>query len=115
DLIGDDYMDPTTGISGSYKINYANIETQGWDVQLSTRNVTGQFNWTTTVLSSWVRNKVTHFNTNEVTSIARFLSGSSAPPTVGASRDVVYMLPWHGLSPTDGLPIVFMDGEQTSA
>jgi TonB-linked outer membrane protein, SusC/RagA family len=115
DLIGDDYMDPTTGISGSYKINYANIETQGWDVQLSTRNVTGQFNWTTTVLSSWVRNKVTHFNTNEVTSIARFLSGSSAPPTVGASRDVVYMLPWHGLSPADGLPIVFMYGEQTSA
>ncbi|MGK6352226.1 SusC/RagA family TonB-linked outer membrane protein [Parapedobacter sp. DT-150] len=114
DLIGDDYMDPTTGIIGEYKINYANIETQGWDVQVTTKNVTGQFNWTTTILSSWVRNKVTHFNTNEVTSISRFLTGSTPPPIVGASRDVVYTLPWHGLSPTDGLPIVFMDGEQTT-
>ena len=71
DLIGDDYMAPSTGINeANYnlknKINYANITTKGWDVQLSSRNLIGELNWTTDVLFSYTTNEVTNINTAEL-------------------------------------------------
>lgn len=110
DLIGDDYMDPTTGIGGNYKINYADIQTRGVDVQVNSQNIAGRVSWTTSLMASWVRNRIENFNTNESTSISNYFY-PMAPPTVGKSRDVLYAIPWHGLSQENGQPVIYMDGE----
>lgn len=112
DLIGDEFMDPTTGIAGSYKINYANIRTVGWDMQLSSRNTTGRLRWNTTLLMSWADNEVTRYNGNETLATYRYL-GSSKPPVVNTSRDLIYALPWYGLASDSGYPIAYLDGRQT--
>ncbi|SEK80887.1 SusC/RagA family TonB-linked outer membrane protein [Parapedobacter koreensis] len=111
DLIGDDYMDPTTGITGNYKINYADTKTHGWDIQISSRNLEGQLRWNSSVLASWVFNEITGYRTNEAVRVTNYFS-SVAPPAIGKPRDVVYALPWSGLS-ADGLPLVFIDGRET--
>jgi len=113
DLIGNDYMDPTTGISDNYKINYANIETTGWDMQLSSKNLQGKFSWSSVMVSSWVKNKITNYRTNDNVLLSEYFQ-TVPPPGVGRSRDVVYAIPWNGLSPQTGLPVVFMDGHSTA-
>lgn len=114
DLIGEDYMAPSTGINPSSglsnNINYANLRTQGWDVQVTSRNFVGAFTWETTAFFSNVTNRITHFNTEEVTDIITFLQGTP-PPVVGVSRDAVYALPWYGLDHERGIPLVPVDGE----
>jgi len=113
DLIGKNYMAPSTGIiEGSglvNQINYANLKTHGWDAQLSTKNMAGAFSWNTDLLFSYVSNKITHYNTADVTSIGTYIS--SPPPTVGRSRDVMYAMPWIGLDGGTGMPLVNLNGE----
>ncbi len=112
DLIGEDYLDPTLGITEGYKINYADIRTEGWDIQLSTSNLTGGLSWKTDILAHWVNNEVTNYRTNDNLAVSNYFYGI-APPTVGRSRDVVYAIPWHGLSGQTGLPVIYMDGAQS--
>ncbi|GAA4778464.1 SusC/RagA family TonB-linked outer membrane protein [Olivibacter ginsenosidimutans] len=114
DLIGKDYMAPSTGIFEgadydlSNKINYANLKTHGWDVQLSSQNLKGNFRWQTDVLFSFVSNKVTKYNTAEVKTISTYFT--VPPPAIGRSRDVVYALPWAGLDHETGMPLVNYNG-----
>ncbi|WP_257669181.1 SusC/RagA family TonB-linked outer membrane protein [Parapedobacter tibetensis] len=113
DLIGEDFMAPSTGINSaarlSNQINYANLRTHGWDVQVTTRNLTGVLNWQTGFQFSHVRNKVTHFSTAEVNTIGTYFT--NPPPVIGQSRDAVYALPWHGLDGDTGMPLVDVDGQ----
>ena len=118
DLIGVDFLAPSTGISetaGSFqnKINYAHMKTSGLDLQLNARIMNRTFNWDATALVSYVRNKITHFNTNQNITPISYLD-NSVPPTKGQSRDILYALPWHGLSPQTGKPIVMLDGSQST-
>ena len=114
-LIGPDYLPPNTGVSTngtatlSNLINYANLKTKGWDLQFNTRNLRGAFQWNSIFLMSYVRNKITHFNTNEPSSISFWFSNLQ-PSAFNKSRDVVYAQPWHGLSSETGLPIIYLDG-----
>lgn len=112
DLIGNDFVPPSTGIQGDYKINYANMRTRGMDVRLTTENLTGALGWTTTVLFSYVSNEITHYNTRDVNGVAYYIA-EVPPPTVGRSRDALYALPWYGLDGTTGMPVVYIDGEKT--
>ncbi len=112
DLIGDDFMDPTTGIIGEYKVNYADIKTKGWDLSVTSRNLTGNVGWNTTFIMSSVANKVTHFTAKEPTPISDYL-GTRSIPIEGKSRDVIFAIPYDGLS-DQGLPLIYMDGEQTT-
>ncbi len=115
DLIGADYLPPSTGIitggtaANTNLINYANLLTKGLDVQVSSRNLAGPLQWKTVLVASWVRNRVTHFNTGEVPSVSTYFT--MPPPVVDRSRDVVYAQPWYGLDPTSGLPRIYADGE----
>lgn len=118
-LIGDDYMDPTTGLYdrgtravGNYKINYASMKTKGVDFQLMARVLQkGTFSWNLNTLFSYVRNSITDYNTAEVGDISYFMIGNQIPPVLGRSRDVVYSLPWYGLSAENGYPLVLINGE----
>lgn len=116
DLIGEDYIPSSTGINESNyalknKINYANITTKGWDIQLNSLNLIGAFSWNMDVLFSYTNNKITHFNTAEVKNVTSYLS--NPPPVIGRSHDVIYTLPWYGLSSENGYPLVLVDDELT--
>lgn len=111
DLIGKDYMAPSTGIiereGPSNKINYANLETKGFDFQLHSRNNKGNFSWDVDVFMSLVGNKITNYNTADVATLSPFFS--TPPPRIGYSRDVLYALPWFGLNGDNGMPVIGKD------
>lgn len=111
-LIGVDYMDPTSGIAANLvprivnRINYANLATNGWEVQLHTDNIRGTFLWTTSLLMSGVQNKVTNYATSDITAAYTFIP--QRPPVLGQSLDVIYAFPWSGLN-DKGKPVIYKD------
>ncbi|SDE94661.1 TonB-linked outer membrane protein, SusC/RagA family [Mucilaginibacter pineti] len=115
DLIGIDNMDPTTGIilgvtpALQNKINYANMNTRGVDIQLNSRNLTGKFRWETSVLFSYVRNKVTKYNAALANTITAY-TATPGPAVAGSSRDMIYAFPWNGLDHNTGKPIIYING-----
>lgn len=116
DLIGENFMDPTSGIiqvNNRYeidnRINYANMDTKGIDVEISTINTKGAITWQSTVLFNMTRNTITNYRSNEAPLITDFFN-PLAPPTVGTSRDVIYAIPWYGLDHKTGMPLVMTDG-----
>lgn len=110
-LLGNNAIDPTIGVGANFKINYANLMTDGWDLQVDTRNLVGRFKWNTTWIFSYTRNRVTHYEGPEST-VSQHFSGN--PVKEGESVDLLYMIPWYGLDPAVGLPIVYVDGEPTT-
>ncbi len=113
-LIGDDFMDPTTGVLGDYKINYANMQSDGVDLRLSSKNRIGPVDWYNSVLVSFVKNRVTNFNTDEVAGMSAFLT-RAAPPVVGRSLDALYAVPWNGLDPQTGKPVYHIGGSPAAS
>lgn len=116
DLIGQDLLPPSTGIftggmvTNANLVNYADLNTKGLDVELSSKNLIGKFTWNSTFLISYVTNKITKYTTQDVTSIGYYAS-SPAPPTKGVSRDIVYAMPWNGLNPETGNLLIMVDGK----
>lgn len=114
DLIGDMLMDPTTGVNENYKINYASINSYGWDTELTFRPFSGTFQWYATIFSSWVDNKVTHFYHKDPPPAGSSYLGGTPPFRKGDSRDIMYSVPWYGLSAQNGYPVHMMNGEETT-
>lgn len=117
-LIGYDLIDPTTGVIASglgslYNLdnrrNYADMQTTGIDVELTTVNLDREFRWHTTFLFSHVANKVTNYHTPQNPSTTDFLGQFGIPIVEGTSPDQLYALPWHGLDDT-GSPLVNVNG-----
>lgn len=108
-LLGDNRMDPTLGVGASYKLNYANLRTEGLDIQVRSLNLIGSISWTSDLLLSYTQNRVTNYNGPEVTNISNALYQS--PVKVGNSVDLIYAFPWHGLNPENGYPLIFLNGE----
>jgi len=113
DLIGEYFLDPTTGVvSGGlgnvYKINYADMGNHGVDIQLTSTNTFGHLRWNASLLFNYNVNEITNYRTPEFTGVSTYL-GYTAPPQVGRSKDVMYALPWHGLNPQSGMPQIYID------
>ncbi|WP_343571048.1 SusC/RagA family TonB-linked outer membrane protein [Sphingobacterium sp.] len=114
-LIGADIMDPTTGIVDNVlpnvqnKINYANLISKGWDLSLNTVNLDGIFRWTSKIQFAKVKNQVTQYNTNEVSSPLLYLLQPT--PTIGKSLDEIYAFPWNGLN-NEGKPVFYDNSGQ---
>lgn len=112
-LLGDNLMDPTVGVGASFKINYANLRTQGWDLRLDGLLVDRDLQWRTSVLFSYTYNRVTNYKGPELTqNTTNYFSRH--PVKLGQSVDLLYALPWHGLDGEKGLPIVLKDGQPTT-
>jgi len=121
DLIGENFMAPTTGIYNTgarYNmnnfINYASMTTKGFDLELNTVNIDKSFKWETNMLVNIVSNKITDYMADQNPNIKNFFSVNSAPVIVGNSRDAIYTLPWNGLDPNTGDPLAIKDGEEYS-
>src|SRR5690606_33763051 len=117
DLLGDDLLDPTTGIhqvGSRYNLNnrrnYADLSTTGVDIELNTVNIRNVVQWQTTFLLNYARNTVTDYRTRQNAPIIDFLQGSTAPVVEGLPREQSYAIPWYGLDAT-GAPLVMVDGE----
>ncbi len=110
DLIGDQILDPTIGITAPYKVNYADITSKGWDFQLGSNLTFGNLNWRTDLNVSVVHNEIKNYEIRETKLVSSYWSSAIPPPEIGKSRDVLYGFPWHGLN-DQGLPIAYLDGE----
>lgn len=118
DLIGADFMSPSTGvISGgtaerSNLVNYADLVTNGIDFQIESKNLVGRLKWSTNFILSLSRNKISKYVENENAQLYEYLHAPSLP-VQGESRDVLYAIPWFGLDSQTGYPLMFIDNERT--
>ena len=114
DLLGKILMDPTTGTSifSNFKVNYADMVTRGLDVKVNAALLKGDLNWNVSALYSYVSNRVGNFVNNTVLTANAYLS-TRRVPTEGKSLDALYALPWNGLSSVDGLPVVYINGQES--
>ncbi|WP_262250240.1 SusC/RagA family TonB-linked outer membrane protein [Parapedobacter soli] len=110
DLLGDNMMDPTSGIGigTAYKMNYGNLTTRGWDIQVNSRNLIGFLNWSSTLLISHSSNKITHLKSAPPLYDYQYLAATYLEE--GQSVDILYASPWHGLNPENGTPLIYIDG-----
>jgi TonB-linked SusC/RagA family outer membrane protein len=115
DLIGDNAIDPTTGLGFQpqqgvalmNQINYASTLTKGIDIELHSKNTKGTWIWSSTLLLNVVNNQVISYNGAENPNIFAYTSGIGViAPIAGITLDPLHSLPWHGLSPVDGSPLV---------
>ena len=113
-LLGAVLIDPTLGIpsSSTYKTNYGSMQTQGWDLQLNTRNTTGPLAWNTILLMSTTRNRITYLE--EPTQWGATVYFDRFIPVQDRSVDVLYAFPWFGLDGQNGLPRITVDGAPTT-
>lgn len=108
-------MPPSTGIfkgataEKSNLINYADLRTQGWDLQLNSKNLTGQFQWNSSLLLSYTKNKVTAYKGDENLQMWNYLNIPSVP-VKGESRDIIYSYPAYNLDPETGLVPLQING-----
>ena len=115
DLIGAQILAPNTGIytgslaQNSNLTNYADLRTKGIDLQISSLNIEAPFHWRSTLLFNYVVNEVTKFAKQNLLSIG-YYSLNPSPAVQGESRDMLYAIPWNGLSPDDGQQIIYIDG-----
>nr|WP_121272150.1 SusC/RagA family TonB-linked outer membrane protein [Pedobacter schmidteae] len=120
DLIGEKIMAPSSGIIPGIsllitnQINYANMRTNGVDVQFTTQNLTGAFKWESSMLFSYVKNIITNYNENTALPASFYFTSNTAPLQIGKSRDVNYWMPWAGLNPQTGKPLIPGQEPQTT-
>lgn len=112
-LLGNNLMDPTTGISmnSQYKMNYGAMRTVGWDVMINSANIVGDFNWKSTLLVSGSQNEILEYNGPVQQSALNYMTNRLPEPR--KSLDVIYALPWYGLDGQRGMPIVYVNNEQS--
>ena len=116
DLLGNTAIDPTLSWDaqrlGRMRINYADMRTQGLDLEVNTAIEMGRVNWRTALLFSYVSNKVIDYKGEDALAITSYTGGTNnIPPQEGKSLDGMYSFPWHGLDPQTGDPLVLLHGE----
>lgn len=117
DLIGQSPYAPSSGIQ-TFTGNNASTRTVGYDFQLESRNLAGEFNWSSLLLLSGIKEEVTGYEINSpVSSLldrgATGGGGGTNYPVVGRPLYSVYSLPWTGLNQETGAPMGLLDGESS--
>ena len=116
DLIGYDIIDPTTGIIGvgtafnfDNRRNYANMTTNGLDIEINTVNLIKPIIWKSNFLINYVQNEITNYFTRSDISIYEYFNEYVVPISKGFSKDQLYAIPWNGLD-NQGNPLVNNNG-----
>jgi TonB-linked outer membrane protein, SusC/RagA family len=103
DLFQQTDLAPQTGFT-RYNANTANSRSKGIDLSLQTNNVNGVLQWSSTLLLSWVKEKILKYdvplNTNSISS-GRY---------VGYPMFSMFSYKWEGLNPENGNPRGFISG-----
>lgn len=99
----------STGVL-SYVSNYANLDTEGYEIKLNSKNITGVFNWTSNFGWSYVKTKVTKLFIEGGRRIGDYLSYSLNP----FPGQIIFGLSsyrWAGLDPSTGDPLGYYEGK----
>ncbi|WP_257667043.1 SusC/RagA family TonB-linked outer membrane protein [Parapedobacter tibetensis] len=111
DLITDDALDPTTGFS-SIRRNVGEVKGRGFDIQVTTRNLNGAFEWNSTVLLSNNTSRVTKYYGAQHASLTyASYAGTSLLPTLDKPLYPIFSYRFAGLDPQTGDPQGFLAGE----
>ncbi|QIH34467.1 SusC/RagA family TonB-linked outer membrane protein [Sphingobacterium sp. DR205] len=115
DLIQNTILAPSTGFT-SYKANSAQVETKGWEVNITSQNIKGKFNWTTNFIFNYIKDKVKKYDLKYsngelalYNSLLAFNGGIF--PVEGNSLFGLYSYKSAGLDPTNGDPQGYHNGE----
>lgn len=107
DLIGVNFMDPTTGIfekTGFYQItnlmNYAKLRTEGVDLTVNANLGKNRLKWHGSLSFSYTANKVLDYMANSNVTMSTMVS--TPIPIVGKSLDLNYAWQSGGLDPATG-------------
>lgn len=112
DLFGDFPVSPSTGVS-QIRGNFAETQTRGLDIQLTSKNVIGKFfNWDTRFFLSTVSEKVTRYD--KESSVSNLMGYFGTFPREGKPLFGIYSYPWAGLDPNTGDPRGILDGEPST-
>ncbi|RKE52395.1 SusC/RagA family TonB-linked outer membrane protein [Sphingobacterium detergens] len=115
DLFGISSLPGSTGFTTFYG-NTASTSTKGFDINITSANVkTGKFNWISNLQLSRALDIVTDYGREELAiSYINGIRSSIVQPLVGKPLFSVYSYRWAGLSPDNGDPRGFIDGEISS-
>lgn len=108
-LLSNLIIDPTTGVGDNYKENYAGMDGEGLDITLTGRFNLGTVKFNNTLLVNYTTNKVSKLSIMPEEIITSYFF--TQPYVLGKSRDIVYSIPWNGLDPQTGLPLIYKDGQ----
>ncbi|PSK98329.1 SusC/RagA family TonB-linked outer membrane protein [Cecembia rubra] len=111
DLIGDFPIAPTTGFT-TFRGNFADTQTRGWDLTLNSKPMQGKFNWEINFFLSRVKEEVTNYEAP--TQIVNLLSSFGITPFPGKPLFSVFSMKSGGLDPNTGDPIGFLNGEPST-
>lgn len=113
DLIGNSSIDPTIGIitgnnQSVVKGNFADLKSQGFDIQLNSRNTNGRLLWQTNLLFSYNKDEVTRYDVSSTSDNYLAFGNGTDPaniyPFAGHPVYSIYSYRWAGLDPTTGDP-----------
>jgi TonB-linked SusC/RagA family outer membrane protein len=110
DLLTSNFLDPSTGFASAV-YNTGNLRGEGIDFSLRSRNLqSGLFSWSSSLLFSYNRVKVTKIYTPSPKSAGDVVAGSLSFEE-GADLSRLYAYKWAGLDPATGNPRVFVNGQ----
>lgn len=115
DLIQNTILAPSTGFA-TYKANSAQVETQGLEINLTSQNIKGSFNWTTNFIFNYIKDKVKKYDTKYSNAELALYNSNLAYvggifPVEGNSLFGIYSYKSAGLDPTNGDPQGYLNGE----
>ena len=114
DLLGEYSVTSATGLK-SFTGNFAESQIRGADLTLSARWFRREFTWTSNLIYSSVKEKVTDFEKLPTVSNLLSIANTGMPyPKVGRPLYGIYSYEWAGLDPASGDPRGFVDGEPSS-
>jgi TonB-linked SusC/RagA family outer membrane protein len=108
DLIGNNPIAFQSGIA-QFKGNGANLQTQGLDLVLNSRNLDGKLKWNTSLLFNYNLDKVTDYKISQSSNL-NIISGNFNNPLVGYPYYAIFSFPSAGLDNT-GSPQGYLNGE----
>jgi len=111
DLLGDAPVDPTTGWpSGTLRVNTGRLRTQGVDLELNSRNLTGTLSWETALMVSYSAERLTRYDSSQSRARTFVTGGNTIVPLVGKPVQYIMSYPWAGLDGTTGDPLGQLSG-----
>jgi TonB-linked SusC/RagA family outer membrane protein len=109
DLIGNTAFPPSSGIL-AFTGNTANTSGHGIDLQLHSENLKGAVKWSTDLIISWYRDKVTAYSQTASPTDYINSTNSGVFPLVGKPLYALYSYQWAGLDPATGDPQGYLNG-----
>jgi TonB-linked SusC/RagA family outer membrane protein len=120
-LLGLAPVDATLGLSegfqSAYYGNVAGMKGYGIDANITTNNLQGKFSWSTNVIFSLTRSKISSYLMPVSTSGSTYLSEGLGfiNPVIGRPLFAIYSFKWGGLEHATGDPIGFDNGKQSTS